>query len=249
VRARPAFASAALAGAIFTLAACAQAVNGSGSGRYHATAAAGTHAPSSPPATRGLPSSASSGPSSSGPSAPSSAPASSGGGGRPVPAHPVRQRTVQGSDGTVYQVKVWAEVTGEKDCAAQAYGGPVIAFLNAHPCVSMNRLLATTTVNGRQVGFAERSIGFTGSNAGQAYRTAGKFRKLVSRNGTGNIDDLMRDGYRLPSGPKSVPFPNAFSALSQDSGVTIVEAWYVDGSTSDNDPALERMEQAIYLQV
>ena len=33
-------------------------------------------------------------------------------------------------------------------------------------------------------------------------------------------------GLALPSGPTSVPFPNAFSVLGQDSGVTIVEAWY-----------------------
>jgi hypothetical protein len=229
---------------VLVVTACSQAVDGAGNGRYHASAVAGSSAAGSASASRGLPSSA---PPSS---APSSAPVSSAGGsGHPVPSKPVRERTVQGSDGTVYDVKVWAEVTGEKDCAAHAYGGPVVSFLQAHPCGSMSRLLATTTVNGRAVGFAQRSLGFAGRNAGQAYRTAGKFRKLVSQNGTGNVNDLMREGYRLPSGPKTVPFPNAFSALSQDSGVTIVEAWYLDGPTPSNDPALERMEQAIYLQV
>jgi hypothetical protein len=70
----------------------------------------------------------------------------------------------------------------------------------------------------------------------------------VSRNGTGNLNDLMREGYRLPNGPTSVPFPNAFSALAQDNNVTVVEAWYLNGATRDNDPPLEQMAQDIYLQ-
>jgi hypothetical protein len=102
-------------------------------------------------------------------------------------------------------------------------------------------------VNGKDVGFAQRSIGFMGGTPA-SYKTSGNFLKLVSKDGTGNLNDLMREGYRLPSGPKSVPFPNAFSALGQDNNVTIVEAWYLKGATPDNDPALEKMAQDIFLQ-
>jgi len=83
----------------------------------------------------------------------------------------------------------------------------------------------------------------------RAYRTAGAFRSLVTRSGTGNLNDLLREGYRLPSGPTSVPFPNAFDAQSQDAGVTVVEAWYLDGHTPDNDPPLVHMAQDLFLQV
>lgn len=143
-------------------------------------------------------------------------------------------------------IQIWARATS-RNCAAHAYGAPVIDFLHRHSCNGLTSLLATTTVDGRAVGFAQRSVGF-GGGVNQSYRAAGQFRALVSRSGTGNLNDLLREGYRLPAGPTQVPFPNAFNAQSQDSGVTVVEAWYLTGSTPDNDPALERMERDIYLQ-
>lgn len=154
--------------------------------------------------------------------------------------------TAHGSNGTTYVIKIWAE-THVTDCAAHAYGAPVINFLRSHPCFSMRQVLATTTVDGRAVGFAERSIGFRGG-VNNGYRAAGQFRQLVTRSGTGNLNDLMREGYRLPSGPSAVPFPNAFSALGQDNGVSVVEAWYLHGPTPDNDPPLVRMAQDTFLQ-
>jgi hypothetical protein len=164
----------------------------------------------------------------------------------PVPSQPLQTKTVHASGGTTYVVKIWAEAT-QTNCAAHAYGAPVISFLRRHPCFSMRQLLATTTVDGKAVGFAQRSIGFRGGmNA--SYRAAGQFRDLVTRSGTGNLNDLMREGYRLPSGPSAVPFPNAFSALGQDNSVTVVEAWYLNGPTPDNDPHLVRMAQDIFLQ-
>jgi len=148
--------------------------------------------------------------------------------------------------GAGYVVKVWAQAE-VRNCAAHAYG-PIIRFLRTHPCYALKQVLATTTVDGRQVGFAQREIGFRGG-MDQSYRAAGQFRELVTRSGTGNLNDLLREGYRLPSGPTSVPFPNAFSALGQDNSVTVVEAWYLDGPTPDNDPPLVKMAQDIFLRV
>jgi hypothetical protein len=145
-----------------------------------------------------------------------------------------------------YVIDVWAERT-DKDCAAHAYGQPVISYLQAHPCSGMTRVLATTTVNGRGVGIAQSSIGFSGQ-APESYQTAGNFRTLVGLDGTGNLDDLLREGRRLPSGPTAVPSPDAFSVLAQDAGVTVVDAWYLDGATPDNDPALVTMARDTYLQ-
>ena len=217
-----------------SLAACADATGGSGQGRYRPSSdgtassapssAAGSAVPSSSSATRSKPA-----------------------GKHAVPSHPVRTKTVVTHSGTSYVIKVWAEQKGVTDCAAHAYGAPVIKYLRKHPCFGLDRVLATTIVDGRAVGIAQRSIGFRGGMS-QGYSAAGGFAKLVSKNGTGNLDDLMRDGYRLPDGPKSVPFPNAFSALGQDNNVTVVEAWYLKGKTADNDPALEKMCRDIFLQ-
>jgi len=162
-------------------------------------------------------------------------------------AGPLRTVTVSTTiSGKTYVIKVWAE-RKDATCAEHAYGTPVINFLRAHACTGLDRLLATTAINGRAVGFAESRLGFVGT-ADAVYRTASDFRKLVTEDGTGNINDLLRDGARLPNGPTVVPSPSAFSALGQDAGVTIDELWYLAGSTPVNDPPLVQMAQDIYLQ-
>lgn len=163
------------------------------------------------------------------------------------PASPLRTARVQGTDGVTYEVDVWVQKQ-DASCADHAYGTPVITYLTEHPCAGLRRLLATTTVDGRGAGMAISDLGFTGHYP-QVYTTAGEFTKLVTKNGTGNIDDLLRDGYRLPSGPTAVPSPDSFSALSQDAGVEVVDAWYLAGPTAENDPKLVAMEQALFLQL
>lgn len=211
-------------------AACTATTDGAGNGRYRPS----TGAPSSAPSVSA---GASAGGSDSG------SPTGSASGS----AHaPLRVKVVVAPSGRTYVIKIWAE-RKDTDCAAHAYGAPVIRYLHQHPCSGLDRVLATTRVHGRTVEFAQRSIGFAGGAPG-SYRAAAGFRKLVSKNGTGNLNDLLREGGRIPGGRKSVPFPNAFSALAQDNNVTVVEAWYRDGATADNDPDLEQMERDTYLQ-
>jgi hypothetical protein len=150
------------------------------------------------------------------------------------------------SNGHKYVLKIWAERKHEK-CLPHAYGSPVRHFLRHHKCRDLTRYLVTTRVNGRGVGLAQSSLGFTGKTATQMYRAAGKFRKLVSENGTGNFYSLFHDGASLPRGPQSVPDPDAFNAQAQDAGVTIVDAWWLHGPTPRNAKPLERMARDIYL--
>jgi len=167
---------------------------------------------------------------------------------RQAPSTPAREVTVTSTDGSrSYDVKIWWQVN-DTDCADHAYGNPVVQYLTAHPCQAMTRLLATTTVGGKAVGFAETDIGFVG-NAPAVYQTAGNFATLERKNGTGSIDDLLREGYRLPTGPSKIPSSEAFSVESQDSGVTIVDAFFLSGTTPNNDKALIQMEQDMYLQL
>jgi hypothetical protein len=177
----------------------------------------------------------------------SPAPATSSDAGQP-PAKPLRTVTVTGTDGaTSSAVSIWAEKT-DPTCTDHAYGTPVINYLKAHTCTGLHRILATTTLGDQAVGLAVSDLGFKG-NAPQVYQTAGRFEELVKKDGTGNIKDLLREGYRLPAGPAAVPFPDAFSALGQDAGVEILDAWYLTGSTPDNDPKLVALEQSLFLQL
>ena len=235
MRARLVLPALALAAAT-ALSACSGDTGGSGQGRYRpsTTPRAASTSSRSAPASSAAPSKSKS-------KSKSAAPTT-----HPVPAQPLRTKSVVATDGTTYVIKVWAD-ENVTDCAAHAYGTPVIKYLQKHPCFGLGQVLATTTVGGKDVGFAQRSIGFKEPKPGSYTATEG-FRRLVQKDGTGNLNDLLREGYRLPSGPTSVPFPNAFSALGQDNNVTIVEAWYLKGKTPDNDPALEKMAQDIFLQ-
>lgn len=164
----------------------------------------------------------------------------------PVPTEPVRTKTVTASDGSVYAISVWAEQESD-NCAEHAYG-QVQQYLETHPCTGVHQVLATTAINGRAVGFAENSVGFSGT-MNTAYRNAGEFTTLVSTDGTGNLNDLLREGYRLPAGPDHVPSPDAFKALGQDAGVVVTDAWYLVGVTKPNAPPLEKMAEDIFLQI
>jgi hypothetical protein len=167
--------------------------------------------------------------------------------GSPRPTKPLRTATVTAPDGTSFLVSIWADRT-DPTCTDHAHGRPVIAYLTAHPCAGLRRLLATTTVAGHAVGMAISDLGFKGVDP-QVYTIAGRFVTLVKKDGTGNIDDLLRSGYQLPAGPSAIPSPDATSAVGQDAGVEIVDAWYLDGPTASNDPKLVAMAKALFLQL
>lgn len=195
-----------------------------------------------PGAVTAPPSSASGVPSGSGSAGSSTSPAPTT---SPIPAEPLRTVTVHSARGD-YVIEIWAEVK-TATCADYAYGNRVIDFLTAHPCTGLDRVLATTTVAGRPVGFAESSLGFSGKYP-EVYRVATRFEALVRRDGTGNLTDLFREGYRLPTGPTSVPSPDAFNVLGQDAGVSVFDVWYLDGPTRHNERPLVHMTRDIFLQ-
>ena len=163
----------------------------------------------------------------------------------PAPAAPIRTVPVTTADDGTYVVQIWWDVRNPT-CFDHAYG-TIATFLTTHPCFALRRYLATTTVHGRPVAFAMSSTGFPGT-ARDLYGEAGKFIQLEEANGTGSINDLLREGYRLPSGPTSIPAGEAFNVLGQDQGVTVWDVWYLDGTTPTNDPALIKMTQDLFLR-
>jgi hypothetical protein len=208
----------------------------------------GTPAPSaSGTSTHDFPSGSAPGPtagsSPAGPSSDSGSPAPTT---HPVPSTPVKTVTVHAASGTTYLVKIWAHAK-HTTCFDHAYGQPMVAFLIKHPCQGLERYLGTTTVNGNQVGFAESVTGFRGT-ANDPYANSNAFSRLENSDGTGSISDLMREGYRLPVGPPSVPASEAFRVIGQDNGVTVWDMWYLVDTTPPNDPALLQMAEDLFLQ-
>jgi hypothetical protein len=184
---------------------------------------------------------------SAGPGTSAAAPTTSADGSiHPAPDQPLRTVVVKAFDGVSYFVQIWADVKDDT-CFDHAYGEPIVSFLTQHPCMGLERYLGTTTVNGRAVGFAESATGFRGT-ADDPYKYAREFSDLEREDGTGSINDLLREGYRLPSGPTSVPSPDAFNVLGQDEGVTVWDVWYLDGPTPPNAKRLIKMTQDIFLQ-
>jgi hypothetical protein len=102
-------------------------------------------------------------------------------------------------------------------------------------------------VDGNPVGFAESVTSFAGT-ASDPYVYSREFTRLENADGTGSISDLLREGYRLPAGPASVPASEAFHVLGQDNGVTVWDAWYLADTTPANDPKLIEMMEDIFLQ-
>jgi hypothetical protein len=165
----------------------------------------------------------------------------------PVPANPIRTVNVHAGDGHRYTVKIWAEVK-DSTCFDHAYGEQMISFLTKHPCGGLRRLLATTTVQGRPVGFAVSETGFAGT-ASDPYKWSAEFVRLENADGTGSVNDLLREGYRLPQGPAQVPAGEAFNVIGQDNGVTVWDAWYLDGPTPTNAKPLMELTQDLFLQI
>jgi hypothetical protein len=220
--------------AIALLAGCSTTTTGNGS------RSAGASSPSPVPSTSSAASSSPAGTTSS--SKATASPSAS------VPTTALRTENVTSVDGsTQWSIKVWVQ-DDTVNCEDHAYGAQVIAYLKANLCRGMTRLLAATTVGGRPVGIAQTLISFSG-DAPAVYQTAGNFATLVSQNGTGNVNDLLREGKRFPNSGSQVGDPDAFNADGQDAGVGIDDVWYLDGSTPANDPALLALAKSLFLQL
>ena len=171
----------------------------------------------------------------------SSAPASTS-----APTQHGRALVFQGTNtGNTYAATVW-DSDNAADCAAHAYGAKMIAFLNAHPCRGLHRVLATLVLQGRTVAVSIISTGFAGT-AQDPYGVTAQFKKLEEANGTGSINDLLREGGALPGVSGGIPSNEAFTVLVQDNGAQVFDAWYVDGPTKDQDPALVSLEEDLFL--
>jgi len=127
-----------------------------------------------------------------------------------------------------YVVKVTDAIT---DCAGHSRGKAQVSF-KAENCVKATRLLATGEVGGRPVLFVVSRIEMATGKA------AASVKQVLDGSGTGNLNDLLRDGKTYPGAPAKMP-SSGYASLQTGTVVTVAEAGFVDdGRSSNTDPAL-----------
>lgn len=102
-------------------------------------------------------------------------------------------------------------------CADHAYG-PTKEFLTANPCEKLVRQLYTTTLDDGRTAYTSVSV-VTLRNA----QDAAKFKELTSADGTGNVNDLLREGTVKVPELKTLA-SGGFASKLEDRQVVIVES-------------------------
>ncbi len=127
-----------------------------------------------------------------------------------------------------YAVKV-TEVTN--DCAGHSRGRTKTSF-EGENCVTATRLLATGAVGGRPVLFVVSRITMATGEA------AASVKQVLDGNGTGNLNDLLREDKTYPGAPSEMPI-SGYASVQKGNVVAVAEAGFIDkGRSSNSDPAL-----------
>jgi outer membrane biosynthesis protein TonB len=117
------------------------------------------------------------------------------------------------------------------DCASHSRGRTQASFKTEN-CVKATRLLATGQVHGRPVIFVASRIQMASAVA------AASAKQVLDGSGTGNLNDLLREGKTFPGAPDKMPI-SGYASVQLGPVVTVAEAGFVDGGRSSNtDPAL-----------
>jgi hypothetical protein len=142
----------------------------------------------------------------------------------PAPAPTVAAATAA----PAYVVKATDVIT---DCASHSRLRTKSSF-QSHNCVKATRTLATGTISGRPALFVVSRIEM-GSE-----EEAASIKRVLDASGTGNLNDLLREGRRFAGGPRSMP-RSGYASLQQGEVVVVAEAGFIDnGSSSSANPAL-----------
>lgn len=104
-------------------------------------------------------------------------------------------------------------------CRSHAYG-QVAEFFAAADCTGLSRALWATQLDGRAVVVSVSRVQMPDTAA------ARELQSLTDTNGTGNVNDLLREGVRYAGGPDSLSGSEYASAVSGPV-VTVVEASWV----------------------
>ena len=127
-----------------------------------------------------------------------------------------------------YAVQKTDEIT---DCERHAHGRIKTTFRRQN-CVTATRTLGSGRVDGRPVLFVTARIEMETDAA------ATSIRRVLDGTGTGNLNDLLREGKTFPGAPGKMP-GSGYASARTDAVVLVAEAGFSDGGPSSNDdPAL-----------
>jgi hypothetical protein len=128
-----------------------------------------------------------------------------------------------------YAVQVTDVVT---DCAGHARGRAKISF-ETQNCVKATRSLATGQVSGRRTLFVVSRVQMASAEA------AASVKQVLDGNGTGNLNDLLREGRTFPGAPERMP-TSGYVSVQTAKIVTVAEAGFADGGRSSSTDAALR---------
>jgi hypothetical protein len=118
----------------------------------------------------------------------------------------------------------------DDDCSAHAYN-KTQEFFADHPCVRLTRSAFTATVGGRTV-YSSVSVVEFGDP-----QDAAELQTLTQANGTGNVNDLVREGVVKVNGLNALNGSGGYASQVQGDRITIVESDYdpkaKDGGSED----------------
>lgn len=132
------------------------------------------------------------------------------------------------------------------NCSKHAHGAQMIAFLKKHKCGPTGRALATVFVrhDAINVSSIETSISGTARNPFGAQL---QFTNLVKSPSGGNINDLMREGHRIPGPNGRMSAHAVLGVFAIGENINIIDAWYRDKPTPKNDYNLRLVEADLKL--
>lgn len=132
-----------------------------------------------------------------------------------------------------YAVKVTDVIT---DCASHARGRTRSSF-ETQNCMKATRSLATGQVSGRSVLFVVSRIQMASAEE------AASVKQVLDGSGTGNLNDLLREGRTFPGAPDKMP-DSGYVSVQSGKVVSVAEVGFVDGGHSSSSDASLRAAAA-----
>ena len=158
------------------------------------------------------------------------------------------QITGSGPKPGTYDMTLWAQdvIT---DCGAHSYGQKIVDYFSAHPCRSATRRLWTFPLNSRTAVLSVISVSaqIGKINENPDFEYAVQLADLENADNTGSVNDLLREGNRVPGVATAIPAAEVFSVTTQDGLVVIMDGWYATATTSPSDAMLKNAEADLSL--